>query len=441
MKQVKYVCPFFLLCLLWGCGTNQSLSTNEQSVHHEIGESIHEQNYEATSVINIIYPKTSIAPLDEKIVSTVEHEKQMYAQECKDVLLDQKTELNIDYQSYVKDDRYVSIKLDVFTSIHENKETIDTLVYDQEQGVLISLQDLLDEEALVSLSEKTRSYFEAQIPEECGSQSFAIFSAPSFKNFNTFVMRKDAFVFYFEEATLFDHSAYMEVPYEELMEFIELEGEDTLTFVPYEDILNEPVKHIDPDAPMVALTFDDGPTKKYTSAILDALKEHQASATFFVLGSRANDFPDILQRMVLEGNEIGNHTFTHKQLTTLSKENVEEEISATQESIHDVTNKYPSLIRPPYGSKNDTVMQCANGKKIVTWSLDTEDWRSRNVEKIVNKVLSEVKDGDIILMHDLYDTTAEAAIILIPKLQDMGFQLVTVSELNEYGKHDAGKIM
>lgn len=125
----------------------------------------------------------------------------------------------------------------------------------------------------------------------------------------------------------------------------------------------------------------------------------------------------------------------------MSKENVEEEISATQESIHDVTNKYPSLIRPPYGSKNDTVMQCANGKKIVTWSLDTEDWRSRNTEKIVNKVLSEVKDGDIILMHDLYDTTAEAAIILIPKLQDMGFQLVTVSELNEYGKHDAGKIM
>ena len=79
--------------------------------------------------------------------------------------------------------------------------------------------------------------------------------------------------------------------------------------------------------------------------------------------------------MVLEGNEIGNHTFTHKQLTTLSKANIEEEISATQESIHDVTNRYPKVIRPPYGSKNDTVLQCAQGKKLVTWTIYMEDWR------------------------------------------------------------------
>lgn len=441
MKQVKYVCPFFLLCLLWGCGTNESLSTNEQSVHHEIGESVHEQQYDDTSVINIVYPKLRIEVLDQAIATTIQQEQTRYEQDRSDVKQDQRTELNIDYQSYVKDDRYISIKLDVFTSIHENKETIHTMVYDKENEEFITLSDLLNQEALATLSESTKQHFETETPEECGSQNFAIFSAPSASNFEKFVMRKDGFVFYFEQGTLFDHSAYMEVPYEELADTIDLESEELTAFVPYEDILNEPVKHIDPNKPMIALTFDDGPTKKYTTAILDALKEYQASATFFVLGSRANDFPDILQRMVLEGNEIGNHTFSHKQLTTLSKENVEEEISATQESIHGVTNKYPSLIRPPYGSKNDTVMQCANGKKIVTWSLDTEDWKSRNTETIVNKVLKEVQDGDIILMHDLYASTAEAAIILIPKLQDMGYQLVTVSELYEYGKNDAGKIM
>jgi len=220
-----------------------------------------------------------------------------------------------------------------------------------------------------------------------------------------------------------------------------MQKEETPVFVPYQDILNEPVKKIDPKQPMVALTFDDGPTGTYTPLILDCLKEHQASATFFVLGSRASDYPQLLQRMVLEGNEIGNHTFSHKQLTTLSKENIEEEIIATQESIHNVTNQYPRIIRPPYGSKNETVMECAQDFKLATWTIDTEDWRSRDSEKIVNKVISQVKDGDIILMHDLYPSTAEAAVILIPQLQEMGFQLVTVSELYEYGKNDAGKIM
>ena len=95
---------------------------------------------------------------------------------------------------------------------------------------------------------------------------------------------------------------------------------------------------------------------------MDALKEYGANATFFVLGSNADNFPDILQRMVLEGNEIGNHTYSHKQLTTLSKENIEEEIIATQESIYDITHRYPDVIRPPYGSKNKTVMECAKGK-------------------------------------------------------------------------------
>ena len=86
-------------------------------------------------------------------------------------------------------------------------------------------------------------------------------------------------------------------------------------------------------------------------------------------------------------------------------------------------------------------MECARGKRIVTWTIDTEDWRSKNAEAIVNKVIKDLKDGDIILMHDLYASSAEAVMILVPKLQEMGFQLVTVSELYEYGKNDAGKIM
>ena len=180
---------------------------------------------------------------------------------------------------------------------------------------------------------------------------------------------------------------------------------------------------------MIALTFDDGPSKRYTPAILDALKEYGANATFFVLGSNADNFPDILQRMVLEGNEIGNHTYSHKQLTTLSKENIEEEIIATQESIYDITHRYPDVIRPPYGSKNKTVMECAKGKRIVTWSLDTRDWHDRDAKVVVERLLKQVQDGDIILMHDIHETTVESCATIVPELINRGYELVTIHTL------------
>ena len=291
------------------------------------------------------------------------------------------------------------------------------------------------------LSAKTRSYFQSYFPEETNTNQFHIASSPILSNYDSFVLKKEALVFYFEEKTLFDKEATLEIAYDDIQAYTALEKEEEKTFVPYDQVLNEPVKNIDPNKPMIALTYDDGPTPKYTAAILDALKEHNASATFFILGSRAATAPELLQRMILEGNEIGNHTFSHKQLTTLSKENIEEEIEHTQESIYEITKKYPDTIRPPYGSKNEQVMQAAKGKKLVAWTIDTEDWRTKNVESIVKKVLNEVEDGSIILMHDLYASTAEASIILIPELIERGYQLVTVSELYEHGKNTAGKII
>lgn len=440
MRKKTILFSVFLLSLLCACTKAKPLSTNSQSVHHEFGESVHEKEYEDTYVMNIIYPKTNIEALDTEIQKIIaDYQADFLAQPFYKGT--ERSEFNVDYQSYLKDDRYISIKLDIFMNGSQQNEVVETLIYDQKKERLLAYDDVFDQEATDAVSEMVQTKLKAQYPKECNTKSFAIHTAAAAHNFNQFILRKGQIVFYFDAHTVLDQSAYVELEYDALKDYIAIEKEEESVFVPYQDVLNEPVKQIDKDRPMVALTFDDGPTLKYTSAILDCLKENQASATFFVLGSRADDFPQLLQRMVLEGNEIGNHTFSHKQLTTLSKANIEEEISATQESIYSVINRYPKIIRPPYGSKNDTVLQCAQGKKLVTWTIDSEDWRSRNAQTIVNKVLKDVKDGDIILMHDLYASTAEAAIILIPKLQEMGFQLVTVSELYEYGKNDAGKIM
>lgn len=430
MKLTRLVCPFLCLLLLSGC-QRESLTENKDP-KREVGVTRQDLNYKGTYLESISYPDLDIKKMDDAIQKTIKKYHDKFVKDVRNYKEERKAEFNIGYESYLKSNRYVSVKLTIYQSIYQQNEYIETFVYDRDKDSLVTLYDIFDEDKITQLADKVTSYFKERFPDECNTNRFRSFTSPVEENYNRFVLKKDRIVFYFPQGTLFDESATYESGYQDLEDAVSLENESVPTYVPYEDILNEPVKNIDPKKPMVALTFDDGPSKRYTAAILDALKEYNASATFFVLGSNANNAPELLQRMVLEGNEIGNHTFSHKQLTTLSKENIEEEIVATQESIYDITHKYPNVIRPPYGSKNDTVMECAKGKKLVTWTLDTRDWHDRNAKVIVERVLKEVKDGDIILMHDLYASTAQAASILIPKLQEEGYQLVTVSDLYTY---------
>ncbi len=195
------------------------------------------------------------------------------------------------------------------------------------------------------------------------------------------------------------------------------------------DIFFATSKVIDPNKPMIAITFDDGPTRAYTTKILDCLKEYNASATFFVLGSRIEGSEDLLERMIQEGHEIGNHSYSHKQLNILDESSIEKEITLANEAIYSAVHEYPVLLRCPYGETSSVVETYSNGMRIVKWNQDSEDWKSQNVNTIVEKALNEVEDNNIILFHDLYEETADAICILVPKLIEMGYQLVSVSEL------------
>lgn len=188
-------------------------------------------------------------------------------------------------------------------------------------------------------------------------------------------------------------------------------------------------KHYDPDKPMIALTFDDGPKTATTSAILDILEENGAKATFFVVGENLGEnTAPILKRMVSLGCQIGNHSFYHTQLTTLDSEGIMEEIGSTNDKILELSGRPCRLIRPPYGSVNDTVKETVE-QPLIMWEIDTLDWESRDAEKVIPIVREQVQDGTIILMHDLYESTVEACRILIPELIKEGYQFVTVSEM------------
>lgn len=187
---------------------------------------------------------------------------------------------------------------------------------------------------------------------------------------------------------------------------------------------------IDPNKKMVALTFDDGPGP-YTKAIVDCLKENNARATFFVLGERIDTYDDELAYTFKHGNEIANHSYSHPTLTSLSSSKIKSEISKTDKKVKSITGASTEILRTPGGATNSTVKSVC-GKPIIFWSIDTLDWKHRNASQTISHVMNNVKDGDIILMHDIHSPTRDAALQLIPKLKKAGYQLVTVSELAEY---------
>ncbi len=188
-------------------------------------------------------------------------------------------------------------------------------------------------------------------------------------------------------------------------------------------------KAIDPNKPMIAITYDDGPSK-YTPEILDILKENNSVATFFVLGQSVYRNVESLNRMIAEGNQIGNHTYNHKNITTISDEELYKQVQGTDDLLYIYTGYRPTVMRPPYGSTNEHVNKQIS-KPLIHWSIDTRDWENRNVEMITKSILEYVKDGDIVLMHDLYGSTVEASKIVIPELVNRGYQLVTIDELVE----------
>lgn len=189
--------------------------------------------------------------------------------------------------------------------------------------------------------------------------------------------------------------------------------------------------NIDPAKPMVALTFDDGPGGESTIRILDALKKYNAHATFFVVGSNIDKYADIIKREAAEGSEVGNHTNSHAQLTKLDTNGILSEVNGVKEKIMQLTGQKVVPIRPPYGAVDDNVMATITDP-VILWSIDTLDWKTRDAQSTIQNIQSSVYDGAIILMHDIYSTTADAAVNIIDWLHSQGYQMVTVSELGYY---------
>jgi peptidoglycan-N-acetylglucosamine deacetylase len=186
------------------------------------------------------------------------------------------------------------------------------------------------------------------------------------------------------------------------------------------------------DGPYIAMTFDDGPSAKLTPKLLDVLAAHHIKATFFVIGQNVVEHPEIVQREIREGHEVGNHSWSHPNLGKMSDENVRRQLKMTEDAIIKACGVRPTLMRPPYGSltlRQKRWIHDEFGYRIILWDVDPLDWKRPGAKVVKNRIVAQTRAGSIVLSHDIHPGTIEAMPETLSELEAKGFKFVTVSEL------------
>ncbi|MBR3825337.1 MAG: polysaccharide deacetylase family protein [Lachnospiraceae bacterium] len=384
-------------------------------------------------VIRILYPETNLPAMDDAITHWVNETVAEYQAEC----LGYQTngdcgELTAEYESYLTDNRWISIQI---TGIFDKPylahpiDIIGSFHGDLSTGQSIRLEDLLVPSGY--------SILETMVATAAGVETTLIDE----HFLDHWVLTSEGLEITLPRGTYLPMSEGTKVlfyPYAELEGILSFSGESVTvqvpspvpTFTPPKVSTAPQTQLIDPTKPMVALTFDDGPGK-HTSRLLDIFASYGGNGTFFVIGNILENRADVINRMVSEGHEIGGHSWDHRQLTKLNASDLNNQLTGTRTKIYELTGTDTALLRPPYGSYNSQVQNMCKdmGIVMVNWSLDTLDWKYKDADRLYHTIMDEVQDGDIILCHDLHGSTVDAMEKVIPELIARGYQLVTVSEL------------
>ena len=215
---------------------------------------------------------------------------------------------------------------------------------------------------------------------------------------------------------------YTKLNYEEIKDILKI------NYILDKNYVNENIYTLDPNKKTIAFTFDDGPNAKTTKNILTTLEKNKASATFFMLGERIEENEELVEEVLNSESEVGTHGYYHKYLVRLSSKNRSYLINEPTTLMQRLYNTSPVYFRPPYGSINSKIAKEIN-MPIIFWSVDPGDWKYKDADIVIDNVLSTVKDGDIVLFHDIFKSTSEAVEELLPELYVRGYQVVSVSKL------------
>ena len=421
----------FLVFLLTSCTGRETISTEKiDEIYPDIIIKSEKDSSRLYSC-SLTYPQTEYEDINKYILDYITGIKDNFIQEMDSK--DNYSELNVDYTITCRTDSYLSLHITAAEPSAKKDEDI-YMSFDLKEQKRLSLGDFVKETTMQKLDYVVKKLLtEKKVEQTVQEMLLAEIESPDNQSI---LLSEDSMSFHLSghsAGMVADPSNAVSVPYEELKgilpdSFLAAMG---IMLYPAVDLHPNEIQdgdQEDSDGLYVALTFDDGPHPINTPNILDTLEKYNAKATFYVIGQRVQLYPDVVKAAYDAGHEIGVHTWSHPLLTKLSATEIMNEIYQTSDAIASITGDYPKTLRPPYGAYNQLVKDSVMFP-IINWSVDTLDWKTKNVRSIVETVKAKTQNGSIILMHDIHKTSAEAVDTVVRDLSAQGYRFVTVSEL------------
>lgn len=392
--------------------------------------------------LKINYPLIHDKKIDREIKNYVEQEKEKFLNEVRktnNIEKDNKYDFILQYH-LSKDQTVYHIHLETYSYTGGNEYLKDdkTFHYDMKQKQFLTIKDYLnhvsDLEKLSLLSYYYIMEYAKNVGKELNESLVKENVSSKAENFIHFNVKEEGFEFLFplyKNKTWEEGEIKVTIPYQELNELLKPKYQ--------REIVKNSIKVTPPEKrdlkqflgkKLIAFTFDDGPSMKTTSYLLDGVKKFDAKITFFVLGNRVAQNKNILKRAYEEGHVIGSHTYNHRNLLLLDDYSRMQEIRETNQLIESIIGVKPTLLRPPYGNINQDIKKISN-MHIIEWNIDTLDWKYNDKNYIANEIVSQAHDGAIVLLHDIYDASVEGALQAMDILQQQGYAFVTILEMAE----------
>lgn len=409
-------------------------------------QSLHD--YDSNHLIAAYYPTFDMEDIDKDIKSYIDFRIDQYIADHEGHFVQTRPVLNIDYNSYQINDRFVSLYFEerVYSEVYANVSIVPkAMLLDLQEQKVVDVKTFFKGDYLNKLSELSLAHY-----TENQENLFKEGLEPIEKNFRNIVFKKDVIVVVFEKYQVLPGYAGQQeivIPYEELSDYLvyDTQGKEIVVAPESEPVVEpepepepivEPVAEPEPEPVQpqeqkyIAFTFDDGPYPEVTNRITAALESVNGHGTFFVVGNRVGQYQDTLKTMHQNGHQIGNHSFNHPNLAQLDVTTLAQQINSTNQAIESIISEPVKLVRPTFGDVSDSLIANA-GYPLINWSIDSLDWKSRDAQSVYDTVMSSLEPNAIVLFHDLYPSTAQAIEMLVPKLTEMGYKFVSVSQLAE----------
>lgn len=416
-----------LIILISGIFVIKGLNKNEE-VH--ILEST--DNYD----LKIDYPNVENKKIKKKIDEYVKEQKDNFLNNVKEIedLEQPKYDFNLSVNvNDYKNITHVYMLTFAYTGGAHYTRDDTSLYYDNKTKEFVDLKYFFkDEEAFKKLS-SIAYYYVLKLEDKTFDELWVKRGTdPTIDNYRHFNFKDEGLEILFppyQIASWADGEIKITIPYEEINDLLKEEYRNTSKEEEVVSIIPE-VRDLTKyqDKKLIAFTFDDGPSETNTNYLLDNLDKYDAKVTFFVLGSRVNSNKETIKRAYLEGNAIGSHTYNHRNLNLLSDVALIDEVKKTNEAIKEVIGTSPTLLRPPYGNLTDHGKELAN-MSIILWNIDPLDWKYKDKNRVANEIIEHAHDGAIILVHDIYKSSVEGALLAMEELQKQGYAFVTINEM------------